>query len=152
MTFSNRPFYMDVPVYADQEFTYNSSARTQDVIWMTFSKWNRNTNNKLFQVKPFWGEWCAAFRKSWKEQVTMTRLRIGHNRLTHSFILKQEQQPQCSTGQTPCTIKHVFLESKVFNDTRKHYFHANTIKDLFENIHMDNVLLFLKETGLYQKI
>ena len=75
--------------------------------------WNRNTNNKLFQVKPFLGEWCPAFRKSRKKRVT-TRLRIGHSRLTHSFILKQEQQPQCST----CTIKHVLLECKVFNDTR----------------------------------
>ena len=26
------------------------------------------------------------------------------------------------------------------------------MKDLFENVHMDNVLSFLKETGLYQKI
>ena len=39
-----------------------------------------------------------------------------------------------------------------FTDTRKHYFHANTMKDLFENVHMDNVLSFLKETRLYQKI
>ena len=59
---------------------------------------------------------------------------------------------QCSTCQTPCTIKHVLLECKVLNDTRKRYFHANTMKDLFENVHMDNVLSFLKETGLYQKI
>ena len=107
-------------------------------------RWNRNTSNKLFQVKPFLGEWRPAFRKS--------RCRIGHSRLTHSFILKQEQQPQCSTCQTPCTIKHVLLGCKVFNDTRKRYFHANTMKDLFENVHMDNVLSFLKETGLYQKI
>ena len=112
-------------------------------------RWNRN---KLFQVKRFLGEWRPAFRKSRKEQVTITRLRIGHSRLTHSFILKQEQQPQCSICQTPCTIKHVLLECKGFNDTRKRYFHENTIKDLFENVHMDNVLSFLKETGLYQKI
>ena len=44
------------------------------------------------------------------------------------------------------------IENKVFNDTRKHYFHANTMKDLFEIVQMDNVLSFLKETGLYQKI
>ena len=48
--------------------------------------------------------------------------------------------------------KHVLIECKLFNDTRKRYFHANTMKDLFENVHMDNVLSFLKETGLYQKI
>ena len=111
--------------------------------------WNRNTNNKLFQVKPFWGEWRPAFRKSRKEQVTITRLRIGHSRLAHSFIPKQEQQPQCSTCHTPCTIKYVLLECKVFNDIRKRYFHANTMKDLFENVHMDNGLSFLTETGLY---
>ena len=113
-------------------------------------RWNRNTNNEIFSVKPFLGEWRPAFRKSRKEQVTITRLRIGHSRLTHFF--KQEQQLQCSTCQTPCTIKPVLLECKVFNDTRKHYFHANTMKDLFENVHMDNVVSFLKETGLYKKI
>ena len=113
--------------------------------------WNRNTNNKLFQVKPFLREWRLAFWKSWKEQVTITRLRIGRSRLMHSFILKQEQQPRCSTCQMPCTIKHV-LECKAFNDTRKHYFHANIMKDLFKNVHMDDVLSFLKEIGLYQKI
>ena len=35
----------------------------------------------------------------------------------------------CSTCQTPSTIKHVLIECKVFNDTRKHYFHTNTTKD-----------------------
>ena len=32
-------------------------------------KWQQrwNTNNKLFQVKPFLGEWRPAFQKSWKE-------------------------------------------------------------------------------------
>ena len=115
-------------------------------------RWNRNTNNKLFQVKPFRGEWYLAFRKSRKEQVTITRLHIGHSRLTHSFILKQEQQPQFLTCQTPSTIKHILLECKVFNGTRKRYFHENTMKDLFENVHMDNFLSFLKETGLEQKI
>ena len=39
----------------------------------------------------------------------------------------------------------------VFNNTRKHYFYANTMKDLFENVHMDDVLSFLKETVLYQE-
>ena len=94
--------------------------------------WNRNINNKLFQVKPFLGEWYPTFRKSRKEQVTIMRLHIGHSRLTHSFILEQEQQPQCLTCQMPCTIKHVLLECKAFNDTRKHYFYANTMQDLFE--------------------
>ena len=46
---------------------------------------------------------------------------------------------------------HTFLKG-IFNDTWKHDFHANTMKDLFENVLMDNVLLFLKKIRLYQKI
>ena len=45
-----------------------------------------------------------------------------------------------------------FSTKNVFNDTRKHCFRENTMKDLFENVHMNNVLSFLKETGLHQKI
>ena len=35
--------------------------------------------------------------KSRREQVVISHLRIGHTRLTHAFILKQEPQPQCLT-------------------------------------------------------
>ena len=52
----------------------------------------------------------------------------------------------------PAQSNRFSLSVKFFNNTRKHYFHANTMKDLFENVHMYDVLLFLKETGLYQKI
>ena len=93
-----------------------------------------------FRLNPFLGEWCPAFRKLRKEQVTITRLYIGHSRLMHSFILEQEQQPQCSTCQTPCTIKHVLLECKVFNDTRKRYFHANIMKDLLPSKSLEYLL------------
>ena len=69
------------------------------------------------RLNPLGGEWRSAFLKSRKEQVTLTQLRIGHSRLTHSFILKKEQQSQCSTCQKHSTIKHFLLEYKDFNDT-----------------------------------
>ena len=47
--------------------------------------------------------------------------------------------------------KYILLECKAFNTTRKPYFQIRNMKDLFENSHMDDVLSFLKETGLYQK-
>ena len=112
---------------------------------------DKNIHNKLFQIKPILGEWRPAFRKSRREQVAITRLRIGHSRLTHSFLLRQEQQRQCSTCKTPCIIKHILFECKVFNITRKRYFQIRNMKNLFENVPMDDVLSFLKETGLYQK-
>ena len=57
-------------------------------------QWSNNILNKLFQIQPTFGEWKPASRKSRREQIVISRLRIGHTRLTHSFILKQKPQPQ----------------------------------------------------------
>ena len=82
-------------------------------------RWNNNINNKLFQIKPTLGEWRSAFRKSRKEQVIISLLRIGHTSLTDSLILKQGQPWQCLTCQTPYTIKHVLVECGAVAITRE---------------------------------
>ena len=81
-------------------------------------RWNNSNHNKLFQIQLTLGEWKPAFRKPKREQV-ISRLHIGYTRLTHSFILKQEQQPQCLKCQTPCTVKHILIEFRVVDLTRK---------------------------------
>ena len=98
------------------------------------------------------GEWRPASRKSRREQVVISRLRIGHTRLTHSFILKQEPRPQCLTCQTTCTVKHILIECRSFAVIRKRFFKVNNLTDLFENVKIDDILSFLRETDLYQKI
>ena len=115
-------------------------------------QWDNNIHNKLFQIQPTLREWRPAFRKSRREQVVISRLSVSHTRLTHSFILKQEQQPQCLTCQTTCTIRHILVECRAFAVIRKRFFKVNSLIDLFENVKIDYVLSFLRETGLYQKI
>jgi len=82
----------------------------------------------------------------------MSRLCIGHTKLTHSYILKQEQQPQCETCQTPLTVKHLFMECRFFAHIRNRYFKANNMKDLFENVNMEDIFSFLREIKLYHRI
>ena len=98
------------------------------------------------QIQPTLGEWRPASRKSRREQVVISRLRIGHIRLTHSFILKQEPQPQCLTCQTTCTVKHILIEWWTFTGIRKRFFKVNSLTDLFENVKIDDILSFLRET------
>ena len=71
---------------------------------------------------------------------------------THSFILKQEQPPQCLTCQTPYTIKHILMKCAVLATARDGHFKTDNMRDLFENINMDDVLSFLREAELYLKI
>ena len=42
----------------------------------------------------------------------LTRLRIGHSRLTHKFLILQENPPECDycSGTAPLTIKHILVE------------------------------------------
>ena len=119
-------------------------------IWQ--QQWDMNIHNKLFQIQPTLGEWRPAFRTSRREQVVISQLRIGDTRLTHSFILQQEPQPQCLTWQTICTVKHILTECRAFAIIRKRFFKVTSLTELIENVKIDDVLSFLRETGLYEKI
>ena len=90
-------------------------------------QWNISIHNKLYQIQPTLGEWRPAFRKSRREQVVLSRLRIGHTRLTHSFILKPEPQPLCLTCQTTCMVKHILIECRAFAVIRKYFFKVNSL-------------------------
>ena len=120
-------------------------------IFNIYDSWTHFVD-KLFQIQPTLGEWRPALRKSRREQVVISRLRIGHTRLTHSFVLKQEPQPQCLTCQTTSTVNHILIECRTFAVIRKRFFKVNNLTDLFENVKIDDILSFLKETELYQKI
>uniref|UniRef100_T1ITD9 RNase H type-1 domain-containing protein n=1 Tax=Strigamia maritima TaxID=126957 RepID=T1ITD9_STRMM len=50
-------------------------------VWQ--SHWDRETENKLFQIKPKIVSWQSAFVQSRRDEVALCRLRIGHCRLTH---------------------------------------------------------------------
>ena len=133
--------------YTDLKPTINKFLHTK---WQ--QQWSNYIHNKLFQIQPTLGEWKPASRKSRREQVVISWLRIGPTRLTHSFILKQEPQPQCLTCQTTCTVKNILIECRTFAVIRKLFFKVNNSTDLFENVKIDDILSFLWETELYQKI
>ena len=66
--------------------------------------WDRATFNKLHEIKPVLGK-NNIYRSLGREEVVLTRLRIGHTRLTHSYLLKREDQPFCISCNEPFTVK-----------------------------------------------
>ena len=56
------------------------------------------------------------------------------------------------TYETPCTVKYVLIKCKDFILIRKLFFKVKSSSDYFENVNMDDVVSFLRETGLYQRI
>ena len=56
-----------------------------------------------------------------REDVILTRLRIGHSRLTHKHYLLGEDFPECIPCDCRLTIKHVLIECIDTADIRKQY-------------------------------
>ena len=93
---------------------------------------------------PFWGEWKHSCRADRREKVVLARLRIGHTHITHSFILKGEEPPECVSNE-PFTVKHVLIDCIDFQLTRDRYYRVQDMKELFDTINVSSILDFLKE-------
>ena len=58
--------------------------------WQT--SWNNSIGNKLLDIKPTIGEYQSVVRNIRREEVVLARLRLGHTRVTHSYLLQGEEQ------------------------------------------------------------
>jgi hypothetical protein len=81
----------------------------------------------------------------------LCRSRIGHTRLTNSYLLKGEPQPQCVPCQCPLTVEHILIHCIDFGLARQMFFNVASLYDLFENVQVGKVLEFLKAINLYRQ-
>ena len=77
--------------------------------------WDENAQNKLRQIEPL--------LKERKREASYTRreetILIGHIRLTHDFILKEES-PKCPCGNH-YTVRHILIECTNISRIRKNF-------------------------------
>ena len=88
---------------------------------------NSCTRNKL-QASTVYQQKSSLSRR---DEVAINRLRIGHTRCTHSYLLTGADQPECTTCQCPLTVKHILVECTDFNDNLNKYFVASSTEELF---------------------
>ena len=86
--------------------------------------WNNNAGNKLFGIKPVIGQSQPVVRNVRQEEVVLAGLRIGHTRITHSYLLKREELPYCLGCDALFTVRHFLLECGDFSHIRNKYFHV----------------------------
>ncbi|MCG8078476.1 MAG: reverse transcriptase-like protein, partial [Candidatus Thiodiazotropha taylori] len=114
--------------------------------------WDREIYNKLHAINPVVGTKCSPSRFSRREDVVLTRLRIGHTRLTQSYLFKGEDQPTCIGCNQPFTVQHILLDCVDFSLSRDLYFNVNTLQQLFQDVPVDNIISFLKDIRIFNKI
>ena len=94
------------------------------------SVWEKQTENKLHGLKPDFNSKCSFLGYSRQNQTKITRCRIGHTKLTHAYLLTNEQPPFCISCYKPFTVKHFLITVTEFNYIRKKYYTAKTVKEL----------------------
>ena len=104
------------------------------------------------EIRPIFGKWKQNFRKSQKKVVS-SRLHIGHTRITHFYLRKEEQQSMCHACQTAYTIKHVLIECIDLASTRETFYNANCMKELFlKKTKVDTIMSFLKAVEKFKDL
>ena len=88
--------------------------------WQT--SWNNSIGNKLLEIKPTIGEHESVVRNIRKEDVVLSQLLLGRTRVTHSYLLLGEKQPQCVDCDVPFTVCHFLLQCGDFVQVRNNCF------------------------------
>jgi hypothetical protein len=107
--------------------------------------------NKLHEIHSLVGKNPYSSGQNRKEQVFLTRCRISHSRLTHSYLLNNEERSECIPCNSNYSLKHVLIDSVDVADFRQTFCNVNNLSNLFTNVAGDTILQFLKEINLYTK-
>jgi hypothetical protein len=80
--------------------------------------WDQQIYNKLHEIHSLVGKTPLSYGQNRKEQVVFTIYRICHNRLTHSYLVNNEERPECIPCNSNYSLKHVLLECVEVSDVR----------------------------------
>lgn len=60
-------------------------------------------------MKETTNQWSTSNRKNRQEEIKLSRLRIGHSKMTYSYLLNKTDPPVCEkcTNKAALTIEHI---------------------------------------------
>jgi ribonuclease HI len=112
--------------------------------------WSKQST-KLNMIKQNIEPW-SQIHSSRKINSIINRLRIGHTRLTHGYLMDNKEPTLCSSCNEKLSIKHIITECRSYLIEKIKY---NIPSNLYETIGpyiSDNFILFLKGNGLDKSI
>ena len=92
-------------------------------------------------------------RLSRREEVVLSRIRIGHTRLTHGYLLTREKViPICDTCDVPLTVHHMLSECTKYDALRTQFDLSQSYEELLSYDNGDKISKFLIHSNLFNKI
>ena len=65
--------------------------------------------------------WNYSHVRDRRAQTLLARLRLGHTRLTHSYLMSRDHVPYCDDCLVPLTVRHILVECPSLIDLRHRY-------------------------------
>lgn len=137
----------------------NTPLPSQDVkmalkrsVWSTWESEWRQVQSQLRLIK------CSPVkypdRNNTSEQRTLTRLRIGHTRLTHSHLIDKTLPPICRFCGTQITIPHILIDCRGYSQQRVRCEITGSLSEILAHDAKKeaNILQFLKDCNIYNQI
>jgi hypothetical protein len=90
---------------------------------------DQQIHNKLHDIHSLFGGTPFSYGQSRKEQVVLTRCRIGLCRLAHSYLLNNEERPECISCNSNYSLKHVLVDCVDVSDIRQTFYKINNLYD-----------------------
>ena len=112
--------------------------------------WDSFPENKLYRVKPTVGTWGHTAPSKRRDDLVLSRARIGHTYLTHAYLLHGDERPYCIPCDCAVTVGHILIDCHEYSHIRQKYYAVPDLKTLFERTDPSLVLGFLKESKLYR--
>lgn len=124
---------------------------------MIREKWNQEwksaTPSKLHSVRDSTYDLQPICDENRREQIIITRLRIGHSKLTHSHKMSKSEPDKCNFCDVPYTIPHLLSECQQSACTRRELGIPNDLKSsLNSEESIRKILQLLDKLQLYNKI
>ena len=79
-------------------------------------QWDMTQANKLCNIKNDVRPYRVSARKNRQWERTLTRVRIGHSKVTHGFVMDGGHPPFCEVCLVPLTMLHIVAEYPTFSD------------------------------------
>ena len=117
--------------------------------WQTL--WEKQTENKLYKISPNIADSSTPIFKTRKEEIIFSRLKIGHSRLTHEYLLKRDAPPFCTKCNCAITINHVLLVCDKYTQFRP-FGQCVDIQNLFGSFEPKQIIQFLRDVDVFNKL
>ena len=117
-------------------------------------QWRTTTNNKLRGIKTELGCWETSTHPNRKIEVVLARLRIGHTRLTHGWLMAGDARSLCEDCGEPLTVAHVLVDCAALAAKRaRHLRPPYTLESVLgEGCDVAGLVCFLREADLLGRL